>query len=70
MANHRLPGPTCAWSRSLLLDDGTSAPAPGCRPGPIDGAVSGHASGLDPRTLMRRARAVSEACGNREKRRR
>ena len=62
MANYRLPGPMCSWRQNLVVDDGTSALSPGCRPGPIDGAVSGHASELDPRTLMRRARAVREAC--------
>ena len=62
MANYRLPGPMCSWSQNLVVDDGTSALSPGCRPGPIDGAAPGHASELDPRTLWRRASAVQEAC--------
>ena len=63
MAHYRLREPMCSWSQNLVVDHGTSALAPGCRPGPIDGAVPGHAGELDPRTLWRRASAVREACG-------
>ena len=62
MAHYRLPGPMCSWSQNLVVDDGTSALSPGCRPGPIVGAVPGHASEFDPRTLWRRASGVQEAC--------
>lgn len=62
MATYRLPGPTCAAGQTLLIDDGTTACQPGSRPGPLDGAVPGHASNHDPRTLWRRAEAVQEAC--------
>ena len=62
MAEYRLPGPTCAWSQSLLVDNGSSALGAGCPRGPVDGAAAGHASEFDPRTLWRRAAAVREAC--------
>jgi hypothetical protein len=62
VATYRLPGPTCAAEQTLLIDDGTLQLSPGSRPGPLDGAVPGHASNRDPRTLWRRAEAVREAC--------